>query len=224
MTPDFHKALEQNYPGVGEASFPIDEENWITITDGMAQVTEPGAFHTAGSAHLDGIDFAGKTGTAQVVSHDTLSKMAKTHATNPNVWFVGVTPRRNPELVVAVLWQNGGFSYYPARIGAQVVEAYVEKKRRQEGNLPDAKLKSAVDVGAIWTVPASKNRSEHIEAGHFYLQDGQIVAANQLNIPPAASPAPQKPGTPATPQPIPSPWQLGLALPWPGSEERVVAR
>ena len=51
------------------------------------------------------------------------------------MWFVGVTPRRNPELVVAVLWQNGGFSYFPARIGAQVVSAYVEKQRRLDHNL-----------------------------------------------------------------------------------------
>ena len=216
MTPDFHKAIEENYPGVGDATVPIDPDNWITITDGMAEVTQPGLYHTAGSAHLDGIDFAGKTGTAQVVSHDTLSKMAKTHATNPNVWFVGVTPRRNPELVVCVLWQNGGFSYYPARIGAQVVEAYVEKKRRVEGNLPDAKTTAAVDVGAIWTVPGTKGKSEHVEAGHFFVGGGQSVATNE----PAR---PVKPAQPAKPKlPIPVPSALGIAIPWLGSEEKLV--
>ena len=61
----------------------------------------------------------------------------------PNTWFVGVTPRRNPELVVAVLWQNGEFSYYPARIGAKVVSAYVEKQRRLAHNLAPVKAAPA---------------------------------------------------------------------------------
>ncbi len=127
---EFHKDLSRLCPGTGDADIPIDPDNWVTITDGMAQVTQPGDFHTAGSAHLEGIDLAGKTGTAQVMSHQALDKTNKGHAHDPNVWFVGVVPRRNPELVVAVLWQHGDFSYYPARIGARVVAAYVEKQRR----------------------------------------------------------------------------------------------
>jgi penicillin-binding protein 2 len=76
------------------------------------------------------------------------------HATNPNVWFVGVTPRRNPELVVAVLWQNGQFSYYPARIGAKIVSAYVEKQRRLANNLVvPAKPPAPTEMSAVWTVP-----------------------------------------------------------------------
>ena len=103
----------------------------------MYEVTQPGLYHTAGADGLQGIDFAGKTGTAQEMSHEALDKTNKGRGTYPNVWFVGVTPRRNPELVVAVLWQNGEFSYYPARIGAKVVEAYVDKKRR-DGRQPAA--------------------------------------------------------------------------------------
>ena len=72
------------------------------------------------------------------MSHEALEKTNKGKSTYPNVWFVGVTPRRNPELVVAVLWQNGEFSYYPARIGAKVVEAFVDKKRRLGGQLAAA--------------------------------------------------------------------------------------
>ncbi len=43
----------------------------------MAQVTQPGLYHTAGGEHLEGIDFAGKTGTAQVMSHQALDKTGK---------------------------------------------------------------------------------------------------------------------------------------------------
>jgi penicillin-binding protein 2 len=190
---DFRKSLADSFPGSGDNYIPIDPENWEIITDGMAQVTEPGEFHTAGSAHLEGIDFAGKTGTAQQMSHEALGKTNKGKATNPNVWFVGVTPRRNPELVVAVLWQNGEFSYYPARIGAQIVEAYVDKKRRLAGNLPPPKAAAApVEVGAVWSTPdveagpgahpgakktASAGTRGQIHSGHFFVENGQIVAA-----------------------------------------------
>jgi penicillin-binding protein 2 len=207
---DFRSALEESFPGSGKTDLPIDPENWITITDGMAEVTQPGLYHTAGSAHLEGIDFAGKTGTAQVVGHDALSRMAKSKSNSPNVWFVGVTPRRNPEFVVAVLWQNGEFSYYPARIGAQIVAAYVEKQRRLANNLAPSKAPAPVEVGAVWSMPppghGAKNgkpgeQSARIQGGHFFVNPGQTVPSGAKH---AAGPS-----------------QLGVALPlhpWKGNQ------
>src|SRR5262249_10983896 len=46
---------------------PIDPKSWITITDAMAGVVNPGG--TAAASHLQGVDFGGKTGSAQVVSN-----------------------------------------------------------------------------------------------------------------------------------------------------------
>jgi penicillin-binding protein 2 len=187
---DFRKSLLDSFPGSGDTYVSIDPENWTIITDGMAEVTEPGLYHTAGSSHLEGIDFAGKTGTAQQMSHEALEKTGKGKSTYPNVWFVGLVPRRNPELVVAVLWQQGEFSYYPARIGAKVVEAYVDKKRRLAHNLPPPKATQPVEVGAVWSVPGSPSGAKntaaaHIQGGHFFVENGHIVAAND----PAAKPA-----------------------------------
>ena len=190
---EFYKALLASFPGSGDAYVPIDPDNWTIITDGMAEVTEPGEFHTAGSAHLEGIDFAGKTGTAQEMSHEALEKTNKGRATEPNVWFVGVTPRRNPELVVAVLWQNGEFSYYPARIAAKVVEAYVDKQRRLAGNLPAAKAAAPVEMGAVWSEPAEPRGADRavatLHGGSFLVEKGQVVAEN---VTPDARPTGQK--------------------------------
>src|ERR1700723_466890 len=203
LAPDFRKGLVESFPGTGDAYFPIDPANWITITDGMYQVTQPGPFHTAGSAHLEGIDFGGKTGTAQVMSHEALGKTNKGRSTNPNVWFVGVTPTRNPELVVTVLWQNGQFSYYPARIGAKVVSAYVEKQRRLANNLAQpAKTESPAEMSAVWTVPnpsesqsnGSSSQADRLKSGHFLIQHGEIVAGKA----PPSSPTTAS-GTPAAP-------------------------
>jgi penicillin-binding protein 2 len=190
---DFRKGLLDSFPGTGETTVPIDYDNWITVTDGMYNVTQPGAFHTAGGEHLEGIDFAGKTGTAQVMSHEALGKSGGGHATEPNVWFVGVTPRRNPELVVAVLFQNGSKSWFAARIGASVVSAYVNKQRLLAHNLPPTKTQAPVQMGAIWTVPespAAKGKpaiQAHAEGGTFLVNDGKIVAQNKLPAKPASS-------------------------------------
>jgi penicillin-binding protein 2 len=180
---EFRKALPETFPGSGNVDIPIDPDNWTIITDGMYQVTQPAYFHTAGSAHLEGIDFGGKTGTAQTMSHDALSRLGKSKNNNPNVWFVGVTPRRNPELVVAVLWQNGEFSYYPARIGAKIVSAYVEKQRRLAHNLVPVKTAAPVVMSAVWTGPNSiggpgkqNDSPPRMQGGSFLIQNGQIVA------------------------------------------------
>jgi penicillin-binding protein 2 len=195
----YRKEHEDDFPGSGSAYFPIDPENWITITDGMFQVTQPGYLHTAGQDGLPGIDLAGKTGTAQVMSHEALGKTGKGHSTNPNVWFVGLVPRRNPELVVAVLWQNGQFSYYPARIGARVVAAYVEKQRRLANNLVPTKTAAPVEMSAVWTTPgqpsgktansADNTASEGIQTGHFLVDHGQIIAGKASQQSRAAKPA-----------------------------------
>jgi penicillin-binding protein 2 len=224
---EFRKSLADSFPGSGDTYIPIAPENWEIITDGMAQVTEPGEFHTAGSAHLEGIDFAGKTGTAQQMSHEALEKSGKGKSTNPNVWFVGVTPRRNPELVVAVLWQNGEFSYYPARIGARIVEAFVDKKRRLAGNLPQQKAAAPVEVGAVWSTPgvetwpgaqpgakntAAAGTKGRIHSGHFFVENGQIVAAN-----PADAQTGRKPAKSSVPAPAVNaqarPTEVAAALP-----------
>ncbi len=55
--------------------FTLDEDNWTTITDAMANVVSP--MGTAGSARLPGIDFAGKTGSAQTISNDLKKKTGR---------------------------------------------------------------------------------------------------------------------------------------------------
>ncbi|MGA3264820.1 MAG: penicillin-binding protein 2, partial [Terracidiphilus sp.] len=61
---EFHQAVLDSFPGTGDVYFPLNPDTWTIITDGMAAATTTG---TAASAHMQGIDFAGKTGTAQVV-------------------------------------------------------------------------------------------------------------------------------------------------------------
>jgi penicillin-binding protein 2 len=112
---------------------PIDSEGWNTITDAMADVVNP--IGTAPSAHLNGIDFAGKTGSAQTISNAMKAKVSNKAAFKDNGWFVGVTPRRNPEIVVAVLVEGGEHGYLAARMASQVIKAYVQKQRANQVNV-----------------------------------------------------------------------------------------
>ena len=158
---------------------PLDPKNWEIITDAMADVTSTAVVDssgvtwtgTAGAAHLQGIDFAGKTGTAQTISATAKAKIANGKARfKNNAWFVGVSPRRNPEIVVAVLWESGEEGPLAARVAAQVIKAYVDKERRTptkvtENPKPDGK----VDVGAVWTVPDADGDGEKLRAGRFVL-------------------------------------------------------
>jgi penicillin-binding protein 2 len=148
---------------------PIDPKNWETITDAMAQVTT--AAGTAGSAHLEGIDFAGKTGSAQTISNTAKAKLAHGKEDyKDNAWFVGVVPRRNPELVVAVLFEGGEHGQFAARLAAQVVKAYIDKERRQPTKLAKTGFPRKVEVGGVWSSSDEQDQGgPALHAGHFYV-------------------------------------------------------
>jgi penicillin-binding protein 2 len=133
LPPEMASAIAESYPGSGDRVIPITPENWETITDAMAAALGPGG--TAGAAHLDGIDFAGKTGTAEVISHSAGATSLGTGNERANAWFVGMAPRRNPDIVVAVLWEHGGWGAGSAPVAAQVINAFVTKQRKREGNI-----------------------------------------------------------------------------------------
>jgi hypothetical protein len=80
-----------------------------------------------------------------------------------------------------VLWQNGEFSYYPARIGAAVVSAYVAKQRRLANNLVPPKTPAPIQMSAVWTNPSAAGGNKQgspdgVQAGNFLIQNGKIVA------------------------------------------------
>jgi penicillin-binding protein 2 len=126
------EAVHETFPGSGEKTIALTAENWEIITDAMAATTTTG---TAAASHLEGVDFAGKTGTAQVMSHDALARTGGGHKSVPNAWFVGMAPRRNPDIVVAVLWENGDWGSNSAKLAAQVIDAFVNKQRKRENNI-----------------------------------------------------------------------------------------
>ena len=82
-----------------------------------------------------------------------------------NGWFAGVEPRRNPEIVVCTLLEEGEHGYLAARTAAQVIKAYVDKQRRQPTKVASS---GKVDVGAVWTTGPGEDNELH--AGRFDLE------------------------------------------------------
>ena len=173
-------------PGVVQASnvpdevtIPLDPKNWEIVTDAMAQVVSP--VGTAALSQIKGVDMAGKTGSAQTISNMLKAKMSASEKLlhKDNGWFVGVEPRRNPEIVVCGLYEEGEHGDKTARVVAQVIKAFVDKQRRNPPKMAGKTQPGGkVEIGAVWTTPDSDGDTNKLQGGHFFLDVGSkpIVA------------------------------------------------
>jgi penicillin-binding protein 2 len=111
-----------------EVDFPVSEATVDAVTSGMyGVVNEPGG--TAAGSRLPGIEFGGKTGSAQTISNQGKQRIGQKSEYKDNAWFVGFAPRRNAEIVVAVLVQSGEHGATAAApIAKEIVKTYYDKK------------------------------------------------------------------------------------------------
>ena len=72
---------------------PLTAETAAQMTELMVEAVANG---TGTAAAIPGVEVAGKTGTAEVAN------------ANPHAWFAGFAPASDPQVVVAVLVENGG--------------------------------------------------------------------------------------------------------------------
>jgi penicillin-binding protein 2 len=125
--------LRKDLQNVGEERFPLSEPTVEKITEAMyGVVNEPGGTGTA--LKIKDVELSGKSGTAQVIGYDTRAKFTKQKKFEDNGWFVGYAPRRDPEIVVAVLVQEGGGLHGGETAGPvvrDIVKAYYDKKLKK---------------------------------------------------------------------------------------------
>ena len=176
---------------------PIDTQNWLTITDAMAHVLNPGG--TGVASHIQGVDFAGKTGSTQRVSHHYLQvhgikESALKGDLKGNGWFAGVTPRRNPEIVVVVYFEGGEHGPLAARIASQVIKIFVEKQRRVRNNptlFSDKADPGSVPIAGVWNNPlggdgdnhSGDSAEDHLQGGTFLVKVAGSSASHQTKTP-----------------------------------------
>ena len=141
--------LMKDFPNPHVDHFAISEDTVEKVTQGMfGVVNEPGG--TAGQARLAGVEICGKTGTAQVISAQGLTKVSGGNRAEfrNNAWFVGYAPRRNPEIVIAILVQESaqhGGAFAP--IVRDMVKTYYDKKNHKFPQQTTAE--NSNDAGAL---------------------------------------------------------------------------
>ncbi|MEO8725445.1 MAG: penicillin-binding protein 2 [Acidobacteriaceae bacterium] len=172
-----------------EVKIPIDQQSWMTITDAMAGVVTPGV-GTAPSAHLQGIDFAGKTGSAQILSNALKAKLGGGKKLRDNGWFVGVAPRRDPEIAVVTLLEQGEHGYLAARAASQVIRAYVDKRRLAEHNAVKTArgvaAEKPIEAAGIWGADAKgQGAGGSLNGGSWKILPGVRDGAAALMLTPA---------------------------------------
>lgn len=111
--------------------FKIDRETFKIVKEGMRRVSS-GPRGTARGLKIPGVQMAGKTGTAQVMSFSA-DQIYKTCESRPihqrhHGWYVAWAPWDNPEIIVAVLAQHSCHGNPGAAPTARdIIEAYFKK-------------------------------------------------------------------------------------------------
>ena len=135
VTPHLMKAIggrPVEYPPPRDLGFR--PEVVAAVRDAMIAVVNGG---TGGRARLDGIQVAGKTGSAQVVTHARLETNKHAREYQPHGWFVCFAPAENPQLAMVVMVEHGtagGTSAAP--VAGQILSRYFGVKAIGPGMTP----------------------------------------------------------------------------------------
>lgn len=102
------------------------DDQWQTLSQAMFHVIEYG---TAKSAQIAGVDWGGKTGSAE--NHQD----NETHS-----WFVGMGPIRDPKIVICVMVENAG---HGGEVAAPIAARLVKYWLTERGKKPNVSVQSA---------------------------------------------------------------------------------
>ena len=117
-----HKNL--NAPD-GRIQFNGTDEDWIKMRDAMVDVIETG---TGRGIRTPMYKIAGKTGTAQVKSIAQGKRYNEALLTERQLdhgLFVGFAPAENPEIAIAVVWENGRHGGSAAQLARPILDYWL---------------------------------------------------------------------------------------------------
>jgi penicillin-binding protein 2 len=122
-----------------EKRFPLSANTVNQVTQAMYGVVNEGG--TAAASRLEGIQFCGKTGSAQVISNDLRHRVGGGKQYLDNAWFAGFAPRQDPQIVVAVLVQGGQEGAAAAApIARDIIRAYYQKNGQSPQQYTEKKV------------------------------------------------------------------------------------
>lgn len=122
LTQDNKLLMKIQSPLLKTHLYDSDAIKWIQ--KGMIEVVHGDG--TAKKLKVSPFKIAGKTGTSQVVGHD--SGGARSEKTQPHALFIAFAPYDNPQIVVSVMVENGrGGSSAAAPVAHKIIDAYLAK-------------------------------------------------------------------------------------------------
>ncbi len=125
------KVIREFHPQIAR-KLNLKESSIAAVRAGLvAVVNEPGG--TAYRSRLPDVEFAGKTGTAQVMKLGQKQKLDPTtqaYFSRDHAWFAAYAPASDPEIVVVVLNEHGGWGADAAApAAAKIIAAYFRMKK-----------------------------------------------------------------------------------------------
>jgi penicillin-binding protein 2 len=109
------------------------------------------------------IEYAGKTGTAEVRSRrkkqEDEVELRDWHPSRSHAWFAGYAPARNPEIAIVVLIEHGGQGgKVAAPVAQQVIEAYFQLAGRAGSGATTAPPGATAPAGTAAPAGATERR------------------------------------------------------------------
>ncbi len=158
----------------GKIQFNGKPEDWIKMRDVMVDVVQSG---TGRGIRTPLYQIAGKTGTAQVKSIAQGKRYNESLLTERQLdhgLFVGFAPAENPEIAIAVVWENGRHGGSAAQLARPIFDYWLLKSKKNpilpanhqmSGGLMTAGIKPGElpnDIGATATATTSTNTAQPV--------------------------------------------------------------
>jgi penicillin-binding protein 2 len=140
----------QEFPSEVSGQVPVDAKHLARVRRALVGVVQ-GPRGTGRRARVEGVEVAGKTGTAQVVRLE-VSEGLEDHEipirNRDHALFAAFAPAEDAEIAVAVIVEHGGHGGSTAGpIAQRVLARYFELKNEPAAELQQARLDGGPDAG-----------------------------------------------------------------------------
>lgn len=124
------RVLEIHNGTEGKIDFSGTREDWVKMHQAMEAVIQSG---TGRGIKSNVYSIAGKTGTAQVVSiaqGKSYNEAALKERQRDHGLFVGFAPADNPQIAVAVVWENGKHGGSAAKLARPLMDYWLIQRKK----------------------------------------------------------------------------------------------
>lgn len=147
----------------GPTKANVNLDNINKIIEAMYGVVHRGG--TGREAWLPNTEVCGKTGTAQIISNETIERRGLKGVIKDNAWFVAFAPRYNAEIVVAGLWEAGDHGASASIMVRDVIKAYFDKKGRADWQRRQLAASTAAKSEEAVVAVDTEHQADHTHAG-----------------------------------------------------------